>query len=276
LPSVFFSYTYDGACSSDGTYRYVVGYTNPGVPNNYNFERYRWNGSGFLVWLSNIGGDIPVKQATCVACSADGLKLAVGFGGVWHAPDYIYTSTNAGSSWTQRLASGSRAWSGIASSADGLKLAACVYGEYIYTSTDQGVTWTARIAAGSRTWTSIASSADGLTLVASVGGFWPNPGGYVYISTDGGASWTEDTSIGQGCWNAVACSSNAQTMLIARSPAGWAVTPLVLLSINGGATWKPQSLPFMGWPDNIWKMSCSSDGRKMSVANAEYAWLYNQ
>lgn len=59
-------------------------------------------------------------------------------------------------------------WQDIASSADGGKLAAGVYGGYIYTSSDAGVTWTAQTAAGSRNWRSIAMSSDGSKLVAGV------------------------------------------------------------------------------------------------------------
>jgi hypothetical protein len=71
----------------------------------------------------------------------------------------------AGVTWTARESS--RSWYAIASSADGTKLAAVVYGGQIYTSTDSGVTWTAQ-ASGSRTWTSIASSEDGTKLAAVV------------------------------------------------------------------------------------------------------------
>jgi hypothetical protein len=58
--------------------------------------------------------------------------------------------------WTDRTASGSRKWNGVASSSDGSKLAAVVYTGNLYTSTDSGATWTAQTAAGSRTWQGIA------------------------------------------------------------------------------------------------------------------------
>jgi hypothetical protein len=51
--------------------------------------------------------------------------------------------------------------------ADGTKLAAVVGGGQIYNSTDSGVTWTPRDSA--RTWSAIASSANSNKLVAAVG-----------------------------------------------------------------------------------------------------------
>jgi photosystem II stability/assembly factor-like uncharacterized protein len=58
-------------------------------------------------------------------------------------PDYIYTSSDSGTTWTQRGTQ--REWESVASSADGTKLVAvnCCDG-YIYTSSDSGVTWIPR------------------------------------------------------------------------------------------------------------------------------------
>jgi photosystem II stability/assembly factor-like uncharacterized protein len=52
---------------------------------------------------------------------------------------YIYTSSNAGVSWTPR--DSIRNWKGISMSSDGTKLAAFVENSYIYISRDSGVTW---------------------------------------------------------------------------------------------------------------------------------------
>ena len=83
-----------------------------------------------------------------IASSADGTKLAaaVGYGGS------IYTSSDAGVTWTEQTAAGSRSWYSIAMSSDGSKLAAVVSGGSIYTSSDAGATWTEQTAAGSRSW----------------------------------------------------------------------------------------------------------------------------
>jgi hypothetical protein len=71
-----------------------------------------------------------------VASSADGNKLVA----VSVSPGRIYTSTNSGASWVSTSAP-SLPWQGVASSADGVKLAASVNGGGIYTSTNSGMTW---------------------------------------------------------------------------------------------------------------------------------------
>ena len=95
------------------------------------------------------------------------------------------TTVAAGATWTAQ-ASGSRDWYLIASSADGTKLAATVYGGQIYTSSDSGANWTAR--ATSQNWLTIASSADGTKLAAVT------LGAQIYTSTDSGATWTAQAS----------------------------------------------------------------------------------
>jgi hypothetical protein len=52
----------------------------------------------------------------------------------------------------------------VASSADGTRLVAAVFGGQLYTSTDGGVSWTPR--ESNRSWQCVASSADGTRLVA--------------------------------------------------------------------------------------------------------------
>ncbi len=117
---------------------------------------------------------------------------------------YISTSVNSGVAWsTNSNSSGSRAWNSIASSADGVKLAAVVGNGYIYTSTDSGVTWgTQSDSSGSRDWRSITSSSDGTKLAAVA------YGGYIYTSTDSGASWTQETSAGSRNWQSISSASD--------------------------------------------------------------------
>ena len=72
------------------------------------------------------------------ASSYDGQKLAV------VSNSNIFTSTNGGSSWTNRpvpATNGANSWQSIASSADGDNLVAVIYNGNIFTSTDSGVTW---------------------------------------------------------------------------------------------------------------------------------------
>jgi hypothetical protein len=79
----------------------------------------------------------------------------------------------SGATWTQHTEVGQFFWFGLASSADGTKLAAAADENaasepgYIWTSTDGGATWTPRTAAGLRKWSTITSSADGTRLAAA-------------------------------------------------------------------------------------------------------------
>lgn len=116
---------------------------------------------------------------TGVASSSDGTKLVAVVNN-----DYIYTSTDSGTTWTQRDPSGTstaKNWSAVASSSDGTKIVATTNGDHIFVSTDSGATWTQR---GSQAvWSAVASSSNGNVLVAVV------YGGTRYVSTDGGVIW---------------------------------------------------------------------------------------
>ena len=71
--------------------------------------------------------------------------------------------TDSGATWTAR--DSDRQWQAVASSADGVKLVAVVYGSSsrIYTSTNSGVDWTPT-GPTNLNWSSVASSADGTRL----------------------------------------------------------------------------------------------------------------
>ena len=132
----------------------------------------------------------------------------------------------AGETWTAR-ASGTRNWRSIASSANGMKLAAVGPNDQIYTSTDAGVTWTAR--ESNRSWFSIASSADGTMLAAVV------YGGQIYTSTNSGVTWTARET--NRDWSSIASSADG-TMLTAGVQLGQIYT-----STNAGVTWTARTGP---------------------------------
>ena len=124
------------------------------------------------------------------------------------------------STWTARESN--RNWGGVASSADGTKLVACVMNSgQIYTSWDSGVTWTPR--ESNRDWRRVASSWDGAKLVASV---W---NGQLYTSSDSGVTWTPRES--NRTWTDVASSADG-TKLVACVPSGQLYT-----SSDSGVTW---------------------------------------
>ena len=135
-----------------------------------------------------------------------------------------------GESWTARNIS--RAWSAVASSADGTKLVATVKGGQIYTSADSGVTWTARGITAN--WSSVASSADGTKLVAVVGDK-VSATGNIYTSTDSGVTWNIQNGSGIREWVSVASSADG-TKLVA-AVYGASGSPGAYISANSGVSW---------------------------------------
>ncbi|HXI72986.1 MAG TPA: hypothetical protein VNN22_21815 [Verrucomicrobiae bacterium] len=120
-----------------------------------------WTNSGSS-WLQS---SAPAKSWTSVASSADGKYLAA-----VEAGGQIYTSFNAGSTWTQQTNAPSLTWASIASSADGGKLVAASQNGGIYNSINYGVTWTQQPGTPGKAWNCITSSADGGRLAAGVFG----------------------------------------------------------------------------------------------------------
>ena len=179
-----------------------------------------------------------------VASSSDGQCLALAGG-----PGSVYTSTNAGTTWTQRNLLNCI---GIASSSDGLRLAAAQYGGRIQTSTDGGATWTPR--ASTRNWRSIASSSDGLSLAAV-----PNDEVGVYTSTDGGVTWALRTA-GGGDWSAIVSSGDGKRLA--------AVSGSVWISLDAGITWTAHAIANDGQ-----SLAISGDGRCLAFG-AQNAQLY--
>lgn len=159
------------AFSADGT-KLVA------MPYNYGMFGVSTNSGGTWTWLNS---PIPFGSfLAAVASSADGSRLTIGAGD--QSADYaggIYTSTDFGVTWAQTSAPIAK-WSGIASSADGIRLAATTRNGGIYLSADGGSTWTQTAAPGTG-WNAIACSADGTRLFAANGsGIWTAEATVVY------------------------------------------------------------------------------------------------
>ena len=158
------------------------------------------------------------------------------------------TIPQPGEIWTARAST--QNWQSVASSADGTKLVASVYGGFLYTSTDAGETWTARESI--RDWSGVASSADGRRLVAGVAG------GQLYTSTNSGEDWTARASIQY--WVSVASSADGLMLVAAASnPLG---TQQLFTSTNAGLDWTGHITPQL-WTD----VASSADGRNLIAAS---------
>lgn len=109
--------------------------------------------------------------------------------------------------WTQTSAPTNN-WYSVASSVDGSKLVAVIFGGGIYTSTDWGNTWT-QTSAPTKYWYSVASSTDGSKLVAG--------GGSIYTSKDSGNTWTSNNVPNQTFpnqyWTSVASSADGSKLV---------------------------------------------------------------
>jgi hypothetical protein len=117
-------------------------------------------------WTSN---GIPSVTWTSVASSADGNKLvaAVDVAGTHH----IFTSTDSGSTWITNNASVSRT-TAVASSADGATLAE-VEPYWIWLSTNSGVSWTSNNGTGFWHGVATSADGTKLAVVdAHPGGIW--------------------------------------------------------------------------------------------------------
>ena len=197
-----------------------------------------------------------------MASSADGSKLVAVATPAGSFPGSIYTSTDSGVTWTSNNVPSLQEWWSVASSADGVNLAAVVSDGGIYTSTNSGATWTLCTNAPNEYWYSIASSADGTKLVAAP---YSDISGYslpIYISADSGKNWTATCSPSNN-WAAVASSADG-TKLVALVATGG----LIYLSTDSGASWTSNNTVA------YWKsVACSVDGTKL-VAVADPGLVY--
>jgi len=124
---------------------------------------------------------------------------------------YIYKSSDYGQTWESVTAAGEHTFSSIATSADGRRLIASVFGGNIETSTDGGITWNeSSPSTGNNSYTSVASSSDGIHLAVSEDG--DGDTGYVYTSADGGLTWTYTDQSGVK-WISIASNSDGSRLV---------------------------------------------------------------
>ena len=212
-------------------------------------------GSGPYTYTWTQQGGLPaVANWYAIASSSDGVKLVIAGGG------YIYTSTNSGVTWIQKLSLGATYFGSVTSSSDGTHLAAAIFSGRgdIWTSSDSGTTWVDRYGGvlgtqNIRNWQAIASSSDGSHLVVASAGW------NIAMSADGGATWTLPTSGSGGFgYNALASSSDGSHLVaISGGLAPWTST-------DYGVTWTYRSSN--GNNKNWNSVTSSSDGTHLATA----------
>jgi photosystem II stability/assembly factor-like uncharacterized protein len=169
--------------------------------------------------------------------------------------------------WTPTSAPNDAAWTGIASSADGTKLAACcnypVVG--VYTSSNAGFTWgqvptpTTQNPWNAEALNCIASSADGIELVVgSWTGYENTNSGYIYYSNSSGSLWWQTYIPGElfwENWTSIAESFSGATMIAAGHYT-------IFVSTDMGASWVSRANAPN--PRGYWKtVACSAVGTKL-------------
>lgn len=213
-----------------------------------------------------------------VTCTPSGAELAAVSAGDF-LPGLngsgIFISTDGGATWTPTAAP-TNAWSSIALSADGTKLAGAAsddaVGNYgsIYLSSDSGATW-ARAGAPTNRWYAITSSADG-TRLGAVAVYDPS-GNYVgiYISTNSGASWSQGGPSNN--WFCITCSADGTRWAAADNTDASGNPGSVFLSTDFGATWTQSNVA-----SNYWQygqaLGFSGDGKRL-VAVTDYDAQHN-
>jgi hypothetical protein len=223
-----------------------------------------------------ISGDLMNWKS--VASSADGTKLVAvtSANTSYNGGGTVYTSSDAGATWTERTSAGTHEWCALASSADGMKLVATAtlrsddaydaIGGTVYTSSDAGATWTERTSAGTYCWNSVASSADGMKLVAAYSISYNE--GAIFTSSDAGATWTERTSAGARQWNSVASSADGVKLAATASNLDYDTvegSSSIYTSQDSGATWTEQASTRMARVNEWTSITSSSDGTKLAA-----------
>ncbi len=174
----------------------------------------------------------------------------------------MFSNTAFTQSWIASTNAPNKEWWAVASSADGKKLVAAVYGGGIYTSTNAGLTWISNNAP-SRQWYSVASSADGTKLVAVINILSTSGLGGIY--TNNGINWTlASAPANLHSWDSVASSADGTTIVAAGAQA---LTHQIYTSMDSGNSWNLASVPNLPW----YSVACSTNGTKM----AALAWQTN-
>lgn len=221
----------------------------------------------------------PARNWWFVASSSSGNKLAAVANNFLTAPGApklgsIYTSANAGASWTEQVAPGNRAWASIASSADGSKLAAVSSDlSAIWTSADSGNSWQAQPGSGGRFWVSVTLSSDGSRMAAvaleegaAIGDgkiyTWAQSAGNAF----GAGPWTARTPARN--WRSIASSADGRKLVAAVYSDVLDAQQPIYLSTDFGETWAPSPAWPVGQPSthSFYRVASSQDGTKLVAA----------
>ena len=178
-------------------------------------------------------------------------QSAVAFGG------NIWTSSDFGVTWTERIAGSTGDWRSVSLSSTGQYQTAAGSSVNIWTSSDYGVTWTSRATAFN--WYSVSLSSTGQYQSAVIAGT-----ANIWTSSDYGVTWiSRATALN---WVSVSLSSTGQYQT------AMVYTGKIWTSSDYGVSWA-SSATALGW----WCVSISSTGQYQtavifSATNAGNIW----
>ena len=201
-------------------------------------------------------------STTNVNCSLNGADIVrPSFG-----PNTLYIKTTDASStiniasttftylgsWSTSANAGVRAWSSIASSADGMKLVAGTDDGNIFRSTDGGVTWPTSTYFVNTSWNLLSSSADGKKILAH-----DSRSGDLWLSTDSGASWTDIPDTAGWVWDTIKVSANGNKFIAADD------MDCNIWTSSDGLSWTENSTAGSCWNNLV----SSDDGSKLAISD---------
>jgi photosystem II stability/assembly factor-like uncharacterized protein len=167
----------------------------------------------------------------------------------------LYKSSDGGSTWATIQPGGySRAWKGVACSADGQKVICTATSSYPYVSINGGSSFS-MITSVYGCW-DCSCSADGTKMICA-GAFT----GYLYLSTDSGTTWAA-TSAPAGPYYRIVISGDGSTIY-----AAW-YGGTIKVSYNSGSTWSD-----CGSYLNYSAIDCSYDGTKVVAGSSGYMYI---
>ena len=180
----------------------------------------------------------------------------------------LYTSSDGGVNWTLRSSAGTRNWSSVAISDNGLVIYASENGG-IYKSVDGGNSWV-KTTAINAAWSKIVCSSSGEKILA----FALTSGEYTSFSNDGGLNWTASitTALSSSSFNGgsgtgalsildIEMSKDGNILFLSATNATTRASSNILRSVDFGTSWKTYRA-FSGFPVSL---KCSYDGNKVFV-----------
>lgn len=148
------------------------------------------------------------------------------------------------------------AWSGVACSADGMKLVVDGYASGIWVSTNRGATWVETDTNSSIRWSAITSSADGVKLVAVSQDLY----GAIYLSTNSGNTWQLAAAPTDNYHAVTSSPDGTKVAAVSWDWSSWGV----YTSTNSGASWGlTAAVPLIGYFQSV---AISADGTKLAAA----------